>query len=237
MSEETSQTTDTSSEAQATEATTHDSDGAVQSTTSYLDGKYESVSALEAGYNELQSSYSKKNAEYREKLGAFSGSPEGEYELPEGLEVSEGIAKYARDNQFSNEALSGLVEAHEADMTARNEKFLSEQRELLGKDADARTTNVVDWARANLGEESIKALNGMVTTAAGVEMFEKIAKISQGTAVAQVATPKTVIDRDTVKSMRFAMDEFGNRRMSSDAQYRSKVESMEAEFVGNGGKL
>ena len=46
-----------------------------------------------------------------------------------------------------------------------------------------------------------------------------------------------MLDRDTVKEMRFAKDEFGNRRMSSDPQYRKKVEAMEAEFIRGGGKL
>jgi len=39
---------------------------------SYVDGKFDSVSALETSYKELQSSYSKK-------LGGFDGSPEDGY--------------------------------------------------------------------------------------------------------------------------------------------------------------
>ena len=236
MSEETAQTVDTSSET-TSEATTVTADGSEQSVTSYLNGKYESVSALEAGYNELQSSYSKKNAEYKEQLGAFSGAPEGEYELSEGIDVYDSVQAYAKENQFSNEALNGLAEVYSQAENEANQAYIAQQKEILGKDADTRTKNVVDWARANLGEGSIEALNSMVTSAAGVEMFEQIAKMASGTASAQVATPKTTVDKDTLTAMRFEKDQYGNRKMSSDPQYRSKVNAMMEEFVSNGGKL
>lgn len=226
-------------ESQGTESTTVGADGEAQSVTSYLDGKYESVSALENGYKELQSSYSKKTQEYKEGLAGFSGAPD-EYALPEGYDgedTFDNLKEWGLKNGLNNDAFNELISLSDADAQAQHEAHISEQREALGKDADIRIQNVVDWAKANLGEDTMGTLDEMVGTAAGVELFEKIAKISQGTSAAQVAQPKTMVDRDTVKNMRFANDEFGNRRMSSDPQYRAKVEAMEAEFIKSGGKL
>ena len=233
---ETSASVEQSAEASTTEATTVDSGGETQSVTTYANGKFESVSALEDSYSELQSTFSKKTAEYNTAMGGITGAPEA-YEINEGYSVSDTMQTYARDNNFSNDALNGLAEAHASDIASQQEVYVTAQKELLGKDSEQRLTNISDWARANLGEGNMDSFNGMITSAAGVEMFEKIAKMSQGTAAAAVAQPKTMVDRDTVKAMRFAEDQYGSRRMASDPQYRAKVEAMEAEFIASGGKL
>ena len=219
-----------------TEATTETTDGQVQSTTSYLDGRFDSVSALEQGVVTSEKRYEDYRSMNDKRFGSFVGAPEA-YELGEGLEASDALQTYARDNQFSNDALNGLVEFYNGEMASKNEAFYAEQREVLGKDAEARLTNVQDWAKANLGADAMDAFKGMITSAKSVEMFEQIMKMNSGTAPAQVSQPKTMVDRDTVKSMRYATDEFGGRKMSSDPTYRAKVEKMEAEFISGGGKL
>ena len=68
--------------------------------------------------------------------------------------------------------------------------------------------------------------------AKGIEAIEKMMKLSQGSAPAPVNTAPA-IDADKLKAMRFAKDEFGNRRMSTDPAYRQKV--LEAEAALRGG--
>ena len=239
MSDETS--SPATEAATATEATTVDSSGAEQSVTTYLDGKYSSVSELENGYRELQSSYSKKTQEYNENTSNFAQTKAPEaYELAEGIESNyriDALQAWGKENNLSNDALNGIISADIEAANTQREQYVSEQKGLLGKDADARLTNISDWGRANLGEENMDAFNEMVTSAKGVELFEKLSKMSQGTQAAAVAQPKTMVDRDTVKEMRFANDVNGNRRMSTDPQYRAKVEKMEKEFIDGGGSL
>ena len=214
----------------ATEATTEataevvvtDNGEATQQEVVYANGKYKSVSDLEKGYEELNKSYS-------QKLGAFTGAPEA-YELPEGIEVSDNIINYAKDNQFSNEALTGLVETYQADQQAKTEAYVAQQKELLGKDADTRLTNLQDWARANGGDEAV--FKSMINSAEAVKFMESVMKGSQGTmqaAVPQAPAPAA----DEVRAMRFAKDEYGNRKMSSDPSYRAKVEDLEAQLFGS----
>lgn len=192
MSEETSsQVQDTSSEAvatetatesvESTEATVVNNEGETQSETTYLDGKYKSVSDLEVGYKELQSTFSKKTAEYNKAMGGQTGAPEA-YEFAEGVEVSDSIQEYARENNFSNEALNGLVEAYQASQSAKVQEHVAAQKELLGKDAETRLNNVQDWARANGADDA--TFQSMMTSAKSVEFMESVMKMSQGTAAA-----------------------------------------------------
>jgi len=231
MSEEITQT------APATESTGDTTtEATTESSTTYMNGRFDSVTAMEQGLETSEKRYEDYRSMNDKRFGSFMGSPEA-YEMNEGLEASDSLQEYAKENQFSNEALNGLVEFYNNDKAAASEAFYSEQRELLGKDADARLTNVQDWAKANLGADAMDTFQGMVNSAASVEMFENIMKMSSGTAPAQVATSKTVVDHDTITNMRFAKDNFGRRKMSTDSAYRAKVEAMEAEFVGGGGKL
>ena len=56
--------------------------------------------------------------------------------------------------------------------------------------------------------------------------------MTKQSAPAAQAAQAPIVDADKVKAMRFAKDEFGNRRMSSDPAYRTKVEALEAELYG-----
>jgi len=235
MSEETSQTVDTSSDATASEATTVTTEGETQSTTSYLDGKYESVSALESGYKELQSSYSKKNAEYNDHMKGFAGAPEA-YELNEGINGNDTLSAWGLENGLSNEGYNNLLTSMSEAETAQSTVYKNEQLEALGKDANSRINNATDWVRANLGEEAVEGINSMWVGAKGIEAIEKLMKMGN-TASPTVAPTAPAVDGDKLSAMRYATDNYGNRRMSSDSAYRSKVEALERDFLATGGKL
>ena len=44
---------------------------------------------------------------------------------------------------------------------------------------------------------------------------------------------KQSIDAESVRQMRFAKNEYGERKMSADPAYRAKVEAMEKELIAN----
>ena len=198
--------------------------------TSYMEGRYNSITELEAGVTTAEKRYEDYRSMNDKRFGSFVGSPD-EYTMNEGLEASDSLQAYARENQFSNDALNGLVEHYNEDMTARNDAYSSEQREALGADVDARLNNVQDWAKANLSADVMDSFESIITSAKSVEMIEQIMKINSGTAPAQVQAPRTVVDKDTLSQMRFAKDEFGNRRMSTDKDYRAKVNAMSKELI------
>ena len=205
---------------ETTEATTVNQEGQTVSETTYVDGKYKSVSDLETGYKELQSSYSKK-------LGGFDGAPE-EYKVNEGVESNDFIESWGRENQLSNDGLNSLIEGYDKYQQEQGEKYQQEQVAILGENATERLTNVNDFLKANVGEN-----HGIDTqSAAGIESIERLIAMTKQSAPAAQAAQAPIVDADKVKAMRFAKDEFGNRRMSSDPAYRTKVEALEAELYG-----
>ena len=196
--------------------------GETVSTTTYANGKFESISALENSYAELQSSYS-------QKLGGFDGAP-SEYTLGEDTSatgVTNAIMDWGLSNQLNNDGFNSLNDAINKANSAEMEAFKSLEVEKLGKDASTRIANATDWVKANLGEDAVEGINSMWVGAQGIETIEKMMKLSQGTSPAATPAAKSM-DADQLKAMRFAKDEFGNRRMSSDPAYRAKVLELEA---------
>ena len=66
----------------------------------FFSGK--SVSALEDSYAELQSTFSRKTAEYNEAVGASVGAPE-KYEFAEGVESNSFVEQWGQDNKINND--------------------------------------------------------------------------------------------------------------------------------------
>jgi hypothetical protein len=196
----------------------------------YANGKYKSVSELEKGYAELQSTFSKK-------LGAFTGAPEEGYTLAEGVESSprlEALQEWGKENQLSNEALNSIIEMDRETTAKAQEAYIAEQKEALGKDADIRLQNIADWAKAQVGEEYTDTFNAMITSAKGVELMEALMKNSQGQAPTTEPS-KPTYTKDDLNAMRFAIDKnSGQRKMSVDPAYRAKVEALEREFFERG---
>lgn len=238
MSEETqvAQTSETATEtqetveSQVTETQTADTvvtDNGVDTGTevTYANGKYKSVSDLEKGYTEAQKFISTK-------LGGFTGAPEA-YELAEGIESNsriEALQAWGKENQLSNEALNDIIRMDAETTQAANEAYVAEQKEMLGKDAEARLNNLSDWAKAQVGEENIDVFNAMITSAKGVELMEGLMKKMQGVAPAQAPAQQT-LSKEALNEMRFRIDKnSGERLMSIDPSYRAKVEKLEAEY-------
>lgn len=234
MSEETTQVSPTES----TETVEQEQTGSVETEQTEQDdgivyaGKYKSVSDLEKAYSELQSSYSKK-------LGAFEGSPE-EYARPEGIEEGDSsfdfITQWGKDNNLSQDGLESLIGQFKEQATeqyeAQQKEYIQGEMEKLGKDADYRIKNATDWVSANLGEDFVGAINDMLPGAKGIEAIEKLMKTTSAQTPTE-ASPTKSLDMEQIKGMRFAKDEFGNRKMSVDPAYRKRVEALEAEYYSN----
>lgn len=219
--------TSTTTETETT-ATTTDETTKTETTTSYLDGKYKSVSELETGYKELQSSYSKK-------LAGFDGAPEA-YTKAEGIAEGDPLYAYAstwgKDNQLNDKALNEFVEGYNTKQAEDLKAYQTEQIKLLGDDAKYRLENVNDYLKANteIDEVALQQINDGLFGAKGIEVLEKLISLNKAPAPTErppVATP----DAEALKAMRFAKDEYGNRKMN-DPAYRAKVMKLEEDARG-----
>jgi len=197
---------------------------------SYADGKFTNVGDLEKSYLELQSTFSKK-------LGGFEGAPE-EYSFSqedfEANETSEALTTWGKEHQLSNDGLNSLygamTELDKSRAVAQeeaNQKFLTEQMETLGSNAETRVQNASDWVRANIGEEAAESINQMWGGANGIEAVEKIMKLATGASPAQAPAQESVTI-EKVNAMQFAKDEYGRFKMD-DPSYAAKVREMRAQ--------
>ena len=187
--------------------------------------KYNSVDDLETGYNELQSNYSTKTAEYKKTMGGFIGSPEEGYALEEGVLGNGSIETWGKENGLSNDGYVSMVTAMNTAKEEADNAFITVQMGLLGANGTEPINNLIDVAKAQ--DIDTDVLDTMTTTAAGVEVLEQLFKGVTGTVADTSATG--VSSADELKAMRFATDEFGRRKMSSSPEYRARVEKLEAE--------
>ena len=122
--------------------------------------------------------------EAEKRLGAFVGAPE-EYSLtlPDGVEgdVDTELAAYqefmevAKESNMNNDTaqrLFNIFVGYQQSMVNQLETDYTEQRKLLGENADDRIRGLVSWAGNNLSEEQVEVMHTMTMTADQVEVLE-----------------------------------------------------------------
>ena len=199
--------------------------------TSFANGKYNTVSELEKGYENLHT-----------KFGSFSGSPD-EYSLTEGTEINSEhpilaeIQTFDKENNLSNAGYQNLVNvllnnerANEADMQTQSDQVKKD----LGANANERIQNIDDFVNANL--EVDDRTKGLIDLAkdqpGGVELIEAFIGMTKKTPIAseQVVAPVKTYNKEELHKMQFAMDEYNNRKMN-DPAYRKQVEEYSAKLL------
>ncbi len=225
MSEEQS---NPAAESTGTETVVTDNGTDTGQTMSYMEGKYDSISALESGYKELQSSYSKKTQEYKDHMKGFDGAPEA-YELSEGITGNDQISAWGLENGLSNDGYNALLTSVRDAETSAQTKYQAEQMEALGINSKSRVDNATDWVRANLGEDAVEGINSMWVGAKGIEAIEKLMKMSDGGTPANVPAQPS-FDAEKVNEMQFATDQYGQPKMDNP-EYAAKVRKMRAALM------
>ena len=220
-------TTDTSANTESTTVT--DNGESTEQVTTYMNGKYKSVSELEKGYENLHS-----------RFGSFTGSPD-EYSMSEGTEFNSEhpilaeIQKYGKENNLSNEGYNSLVNVlldnEKANIEAQEAQTVQVMKDL-GPNANERVQNITDFVNANM--ELNEGMKGLIDQAkdqpGGVELIEAFIGMTKktGPASEQVAAPMKTYNKEELHKMQFANDEYGNRKMN-DAAYRKQVEDYSAK--------
>ena len=207
-------------------------------------GKYDTPQALESGYKESVSMHTTKMQEMQDKLGAFVGAPEGDYEFPEdAAKFNDGVMTelqtWGKENGLSQDAMVDLVsKVHGAD--AKNmESIKASEMEKLGKDGALRITNANDKWRARFGGESMEMMNNMATSAEAVIFFESV--LASGSD--QIVNPDgsggmspTIISEAELDAAMFAKDSAGMLKMQTSPEYKKEVEKMTELFNKQRGK-
>lgn len=208
-------------------------------TTGFYNGKYNSISDFEKSHDKLQKSYSQKTAEYKERMGAFTGAPEA-YEVGEGIEVSEDnplfgkLQELGKEINLDNEGYNKLIQMYNdtmAEQEAQYEETMKQELAKLGGNAQERIQNINDWSKANLSEDEQAVINRIATDAESVQFIESmIARTKpQGMAQSHQVKANPTYSKDEIRQMQMAKDENGNRKMSTDHEYYKKVMALMAQ--------
>lgn len=228
------ETMETNAPSEVTEGSTQDQ--GETKTTGFYNGKYNSISDFEKSHDELQKSYSQKTAEYKERMGAFTGAPEA-YEANEGVEISEDnplfgkLQELGKDIGLDNDGFNKLVQMYNdtmAEQEGQYEAQLKEEMAKLGDNAQGRIQNINDWSKANLSEEEQGVIDRIATDAEAVQFLESmIARTKpQGMAQSHQVKSNPVYSKEEIREMQMAKDANGNRKMSTDREYYNKVMSL-----------
>jgi len=195
--------------------------------TLYAD-KFKSVSDLENSYKELQSTFSKK-------MGQFQGSPE-EYSLDPEMELqpdetffAQGLAEWGKENQLSEDGYTQMVEQFRNSKEALRDIQIEATRKELGTNAAQRLDNISTFLGSKLEENEFNEIAAGLTTPGQILAMEKLIDLSKAPAPVQVQAVEA--DPNKIREMRFALDEYGERKMNNP-QYRAKVLKMEASLKG-----
>lgn len=198
----------------------------------------ESISEQAKAYTELSS-----------KFGAFTGAPD-EYtevalsdELKElGIEIKaddpmlQAAKEFAKESNMSQEGLSGLVNLYAMQQVAdqkANDEYKADQMKQLGNNAEARVTNIQQWASKNLDTETLAGLEGFATNAGAVKALEQIIKLTGAKSVdVDDSTSNSGIDESEIKAMQFELDDNGQRRINTDPAFKAKYKKALNDFYG-----
>ena len=198
----------------------------------------ESISEQAKAYTELSS-----------KFGAFTGAPD-EYteivlsdELKEmGIEINaddpmlQAAKEFAKESNMSQDGLSGLVNLYAMQQVAENkanDEYQAEQMKQLGNNAEARVTNIQQWASKNLDTETLAGLEGFATNAGAVKALEQIIKLTGAKSVdVDESKGNSGVDESEIKAMQFELDSNGQRRINTDKAFKEKYKKMHNDFYG-----
>lgn len=201
--------------------------------------KYKTVSEQAKAYTELES-----------KFGSFTGAPEDyALELSESLQ-EQGVQiddddpilaeakEFAKNSNMSQKGFNEMVELYSITKIAEAQALeQSKQDEIkaLGNNAQTRLNNLSAWASANLSEDLVEGFQQMTATAASVKALEHMIGLTRSAPLSSADLQSAGgVTEEEVKSMLFAKDEFGNRKINTDPSFKAEYEKKRDALWGSG---
>jgi hypothetical protein len=185
--------------------------------------KYKSVDEQAKAYNELAT-----------RFGGFEAAPKDDYALPEGIDensldggmidIVKGLGKeYNMSQKMFNDLVSKVNEYQSGQMEQNKQQAM----ETLGEKAQARISNVNDWLNVNAPKEMVEIIAPMATSAEAIKVLEFFIGKSKGAKVADQSTqPTSKMTQSEYGEMLMAKDNYGNLKISTDRDYKKKMDEM-----------
>jgi hypothetical protein len=200
--------------------------------------KYANVTEQAKAYRELE-----------KRFGSFTGAPDNyevklSQELTEkGIEIStddplyDEAVQFAKNANMSQEGFQEMMNlyatAQIAEQEARN-KYVQDEIKALGDRGQERLDNLASWGKANLSEELYAGFEAMPVNAAAVKTLEHIIGMTRGAPISSTngnSAPAGVGDEE-LRQMQFEKDEYGNRRIQTDPEFRARFKKLADKVWG-----
>lgn len=206
----------------------------------YKKDKYGSLAEQAKAYQELE-----------KRFGSFTGSPkDGEYSVSLSDElVDMGVSiepddplyadavEFAKESNMSQDGFNKLMNLYAMSKVAEGkalDEFKANELKSLGDNAKARIDNLVNWGKANLSDDLFDGFQEMAISANAVKAMEKLVSMTRSAPIdSGTQKPSTSVSSEEVLKMQFEKDEFGNRRLSTDPEFRKRYNKLKEEVWGS----
>jgi len=189
-------------------------------------GKYKTVEDQAKAYQGLES-----------KLGSFTGAPKDGYEvvIPEDIQAEiadddpllSGFNEWATEAGLSQDAHSQLLGVYLANQVAQ-QPSMEDEMKRIGKDAQQRISDVVQWAKSSFDEDEFQTLQQVATTADGFKLIERMRSLGRETQISapDTAKPVNAVTQEALYEM------IADERYQSSPSFRAEVEQKFKDFFG-----
>ena len=194
----------------------------------FMVDKYKSVDEQAKAYPELA-----------KRFGGFEAAPE-DYAMPEGYEetpMDDGlldiVKAFGKEHQMGQGAFNELVSKATEYQMQQSEQSMAKALETLGENAEARISNVNDWLNVNAPKEIVEMIIPMANSAESIQALEFLISKTKGSKVADNNAQQTEKPSQAEYSnMLMAKDAGGNLRISTDPEYKAKIDKLTLEMQG-----
>lgn len=199
--------------------------------------KYKSVSEQAKAYNELEG-----------KFGSFTGAPD-EYvnALSEELQEAgvflddddpmlETAMAFAKESGMNQEGFNNLINMYgEMKLAEANElsAFHKTEIESLGAKGQQRIDNLQAWGSANMPSELMEGFKELAQSAEGVKAMERMISMTRAAPISADANGGSPsVTEAEIRAMQFEKDEYGNRRIQTDPDFKAKYNKAMNDYYG-----
>ena len=158
----------------------------------WLDSKFNTIADLAKSYKELEKKFTTAPEEYDISRSKF---------LDKEDESIKGLLKTARDNRVPKAVIDNMVDSLDKYMSQFDVNPEDEIKKL-GDNATERMKVLDNWAKANLSDDSYKALQSNINTASGIKAMEEIrSKLMSNNTVIPSGNDASANNVETVESL------------------------------------
>jgi hypothetical protein len=193
----------------------------------------------------------KSYTELESRFGSFTGAPEEYAFTPsddvktafeeKGIEIDvsndplyEAAVEFAKNTNLNQEGFEQLTNLYLMQQLADVKAAEDMRAEAINEIGQKRIDNLSLWGEKNLTPELFKGYQDMITSAETVKAMEHLVAMTRNAPVSDSeANTAPGFTESELKDMQFATDEFGNRKINSDPEFRAEYNRRLKEFYGD----